>query len=291
MFENILIATDDSQLVKNAIKYTANAFPDANYHVLNVINTSNKSIPKTDILMEDLKKSAKMAIEDAEDILHDMDIKNIEKSVKKGVPSEEIVSYSEKYDIDLIVMGTQSKTGTQTHEIGRTCLHVLEHSHAPVLLFDNIVEIKKPKRILHPSSGSKYSMRAGYLALKLTKYFDGEIEVLITQGGGETERTFEEKDLENLNYLDDLRLETEHAFKKLYEFAKNNDIHYQLKSCAVKPDEDIVEESKKYDLIVGSLGRPGLKYKLRKIYPPFAVGKLEREIIVETKDPILFLED
>ncbi len=291
MFENILIATDDSQLIKNAIKYTANAFPDAKYHVLNVINTSDRSVPKTDLLMEDLRKSAKMAIKDADEILHEMDINNIKKSVKKGVPSEEIVDYSQKHDIDLIVMGTQSKTGTQTHEIGRTCLHVLEHSHAPVLLFDNIVEIKKPKKILHPSSGSKYSMRAGYLAIKLTKYFDGEVEVLLTQGGGETERTFKEKGLENLNYLDDLRLETEHAFKKLYEFAKNNDIHYKLKSCAVKPEEDIVKESKKYDLIVGSLGRPGLKYKLRKIYPPFAVGKLEREIIVETKDPILFIED
>ncbi len=291
MFENILIATDDSQLVKNAIKYTANAFPDANYHVLNVINTSNKSVPITDILMEDLKKASRMAIKDAEDIFNEMGIKKIKKSIGKGVPSEEIVSYSQKHGIDLIVMGTQSKTGTQTHEIGRTCLHVLEHSHVPVLLFDNIVEIKKPKKILHPSSGSKYSMRAGYLAIKLTKYFDGEVEVLITQGGGETERTFKEKDLENLTYLEDLRLETEHAFKKLYEFAKNNDIHYKLKSCSIKPDKDIVEESKKYDLIVGSMGRPGLKYKLRKIYPPFAVGELEREIIVESKDPILFVED
>ena len=241
--------------------------------------------------MEDLKKASRMAIKDAEDIFNEMGIKKIKKSIGKGVPSEEIVSYSQKHGIDLIVMGTQSKTGTQTHEIGRTCLHVLEHSHVPVLLFDNIVEIKKPKKILHPSSGSKYSMRAGYLAIKLTKYFDGEVEVLITQGGGETERTFKEKDLENLTYLEDLRLETEHAFKKLYEFAKNNDIHYKLKSCSIKPDKDIVEESKKYDLIVGSMGRPGLKYKLRKIYPPFAVGELEREIIVESKNPILFVED
>ncbi len=291
MFEDILIATDDSQLLKNAIRYTANAFPDSTYHILNVINTSEKSVPITDLLMKDLKKAARMAIKDAEDILHEMGIKNIKKSIGKGTPSKEIVRFSEVHDTDLIVMGTQSKTGTQTHEIGRTCLHVLEHSHVPVLLFDNIVDIKKPKKILHPSSGSEYSMRAGYLAIKLTKFFDGEVEVLITQGGGETERTFKEKDLEDHGYLDDLRLETEHAFKKLYDFAKNNEIPYKLKSCAVKPHEDIVEESKKYDLIVASMGRPGIKYKLRKIYPPFAVGKLEREIIVETRDPILFLED
>jgi len=291
MFKDILIATDDSQLLKNAIRYTANAFPDSRYHILNVIDTSEKSVPKTDILMRDLKKVSKMAIKDAVDILDDMGIKNIKKSIREGVPSKEIVRYSEEHNCDLIVMGTHSKTGTQKFEIGVTCLHVLEHSHAPILLFHTMMEIKKPKKLLHPSNGSKYSMEAGYLAIELAEYFDGEIEVLITQGGKEIERTFKEYELEKMTYLDDLRLETEHAFKNLYEFAKKKGIPYKLKSCAIKPHEDIVKESKKYDLIIASLGRPGVKYQLRRIYPPFTVGELEREIILETRDPILFIED
>ncbi len=269
MFEKILIATDDSQLVKNAMRYTAVAFPDSQYHLLNVIDTSEKSVPKTKLLMKDLKKASKKAVQDGISILNETGIHDIKKSVKKGNPGKEILKYAEKNDIELIVMGTQSKSGTQKFEIGKTCLHVLEHTRQSVLLFDSMVDIKKPKKILHPSGGCMHSLAAGYIALELAEHFDGKVEVLSTRGGGETEYTF----------------------KRLYEFAKKNHIPYKLRSCAVKPLEEIVEESRKYDLIVASIARPGLKYDLRKIYPPFALGKLEREVIVETKDPILFVAD
>ncbi len=269
MFQNILIATDDSQLIKNAIEYTANCFPDADYHIISVINTSTPSIPITDILMENMRESSRRAIQDGVEILKNMGIEDCKKIIRKGAPSEEIVKYSEDYNIDLIVMGTQSKTGTQIYEIGETCLHVLEHSSIPVLLFDYIVDIKKPKKLLHPTSGTEYSLKAGRIAIKLAEYFDGDVNILSTRGGSETVFTF----------------------KKLHEFSEEHNIPYHLRSCAVKPHKEIVNESKKHDLIVASLGRPGLKYKLRKIYPPFAIGKLEREVIVETRNPTLIVED
>ncbi len=269
MFKNILIATDDSQLIKNAIEYTANSFPGANYHIISVINTTSPSIPITDILMEDLKEASRRAIKDGVEILEKMGVEDCKKVIRKGTPSAEIVKYSEEKNIDLIVMGTQSKSGTQIYEIGETCLHVLEHSSIPVLLFDYIVEIKKPKKLLHPTSGTKYSLKAGCLAIRLAQYFNGRVEILSTRGGSETRSTF----------------------KNLHDFSKKHNIPYHLRSCAVKPHEEIVKESRKNDLIIASLGRPGLKYKLRKIYPPYAIGKLEREIIVETRNPTLFVED
>ncbi|MFW6038141.1 MAG: universal stress protein [Candidatus Saliniplasma sp.] len=269
MFENILIATDDSQLIKNAIKYTANAFPDSNYHVLNVIYTAEKSVPKTEILMEDLRKVSKMAVDDAQEILDDNGIKKVKKIVRQGVPSKEILRYTEENNIDLIVMGTQSKSGTQTFEIGATCLHTLEYSSIPTLLFDAIVDIKKPKKILNPTSGSKYSFDASYLAIELAEVFEAKIKLLCIKGGKENEA----------------------SFRRLESFAKQNGVPLEISPCSLKPDKEIVKESKKSDLIVSSRGKPGLKYKLRKIFPKFAVGKLEREIIVEAKKPILFVGD
>ncbi len=269
MFKNILVATDDSQIIKNAMEYTANCFPDADYHIISVINTSTPSIPITDIIMEDLQEASKRAIRDGIKILKKMGVDDCIKVIREGTPSKEIVKYSEAKNIDLIVMGTQSKSGTQIYEIGETCLHVLEHSTIPVLLFDYIVDIKKPKKLLHPTSGTEYSLKAGRLAIKLAEYFDGDVVILSTRGGSET----------MLN------------FKKLHDFSEEHNIPYHLRSCAVKPHEEIVKESKKHDLIIASLGRPGLKYKLRKLHPPFAIGTLEREIIVETRNPILIVED
>ena len=268
MFQNILITMDDSQLVKNAIRYTANAFPDAKYHILTVLNTSEQNVPLSDILMEDLKESCKRAVKNGIDILEDMGIKDHEKSIRKGKPGEEIINYSEEKSIDLIVVGTQSKSGIQIYDIGATCLHVLEHSSKPVLVFDSVVEINTPKKLLHPNSGDRYSLKGGCVAIELAEYFGGEVKILSTRGGAETESTF----------------------KRLYDFAHEHDIPYHLRSCAVKPHDEIVKESKKNDLIVGSLGRPGLKYELRMIYPPFAVGELEREVLVEARKPILFVE-
>ncbi|MFO7791590.1 MAG: universal stress protein [Candidatus Saliniplasma sp.] len=267
MFENILIATDDSQLIKNAIKYTANAFPNSQYHVLNVVYSTERSVPTTDMLMKDLKKASKRAIKDGIDILHEMGVDKIKKSVREGVPSKQILTYSKEHDIDMIVMGTQSKSGIQSFEIGDTCLHTLENSSIPILLFDSIVDIIKPKDILHPSSGSKYSIEAGYLAIELAEHFSGRIKVLCTRGDEEKGATFR-------------RLET---------FAEKNNVSFEISACTKKPNKEIVRESKKNDLVVTSRGRPGLKYKLRKVYPPFALGKLERGIIVETRKPVLFV--
>ena len=269
MFENILIATDDSELIKNAIKYTANAFPDSQYHLLNVIYTTERSVPTTDVLMEDLKKASKKAIRDGIEILHEMGIEKIKKSVREGVPSKQILKYSEENHIDLIVMGTQSKSGIQTLEIGDTCLHTLENTSIPVLLFDSIVDIIKPKKILHPTSGSRYSVEAGYLAIEIAEHFEGDLKVLCIRGDKETEA----------------------SFRRLQTFAKKNDVPFKMDTCTKKPNKDIVKESKRRDFVVTSRGRPGLKYKLRKIYPPLALGKLEREIIVEAKRPVLFVGD
>lgn len=269
MFDNILIATDNSRLIKNAMKYTANVFSDSNYHVLNVINVEEKSVPKTEIVIEDLKKAANRAIEDASEILQKIGIKKIKKVIREGVPSEEILRYTYENHIDLLVMGTQSKSGTQTLEIGNTCLNTLENISIPTLLFDAMVDIKRPKKIFNPSTGSKYSMEASYLAVELAEYLEGEITLMCIKGGTENESTF----------------------RRVLTFAEKNDVPMDITQCAVRPDKDIVEKSKKYDFIVVSRGRPGIKYKLRKLFRKFALGSLEREIIVETKKPMLFVGD
>ncbi|MGM0404520.1 MAG: universal stress protein [Thermoplasmatota archaeon] len=269
MFKNILIATDDSELIKNAIRYTSNAFPDSQYHLLNVLYSTESSVPSTDILMKDLNQASKRAIQDGVEILRDMGIDKIKKSVREGVPSKQILRYAEENHIDMIVMGTQSKSGIQTYEIGNTCIHTLENTTIPVLLFDTIVDIVDPKKILHPTSGSKYSVEAGYVAIELAEYFKGKVKVLCIRGDKETEVSFR-------------RLET---------FAEKNKISFNISACTKKPNKEIVRESKKNDIVVTSRGRPGFKYKLRKIYPPFALGTLEREIIVEARKPVLFVGD
>jgi nucleotide-binding universal stress UspA family protein len=54
--------------------------------------------------------------------------------VLKGSPAEEILDYSEKNEIDLIVMGTQGLTGVKRFLLGSVAENVLRHSKVPVMI-------------------------------------------------------------------------------------------------------------------------------------------------------------
>lgn len=270
MFDNILIATDDSEMINTGIEYTGNLLPDGKYHLISVLDTSESSVPKTNLLMQNLREAADKALERGESILKNMNIQNIDKVKRRGEPGEEILKYAEEKDIDLLVMGTQSKSGmSQRTEVGDTCIQILQHSNVPSLLFGNEVEIKKPTKIFNPTTGSKYSMEASYLGVEFAEYLGGELTLMCIAKG------------EKKNSI----------FRRVRSFAKNYDVDMNIKECTLRPEEDIIKESTNYDVIVTSRGRPGFKYKLRKLIPKFALGDLEREIIAETNKPVLFVSE
>ncbi|MDG6220669.1 MAG: universal stress protein, partial [Candidatus Thermoplasmatota archaeon] len=63
MFQNILIATDDLPPVKHAIRYVAKLFPRSKFHLITVINTSIKAVPRTELVLEGLQKDAQKALD------------------------------------------------------------------------------------------------------------------------------------------------------------------------------------------------------------------------------------
>ena len=58
----------------------------------------------------------------------------VEPVILEGNPANEIVDFAEKNDIDLIVMGTQGKTGIQRFLIGSVAENVVRHSKKTVLV-------------------------------------------------------------------------------------------------------------------------------------------------------------
>lgn len=58
---------------------------------------------------------------------------SVDSFITDGVPTDEILSHVETYDIDLVVMATQGRTGIRRAVIGSTTESVVRHSDTPVL--------------------------------------------------------------------------------------------------------------------------------------------------------------
>jgi len=73
---------------------------------------------------------------------------------------------------------------------------LVANSHIPLFLLGEDLEITRSPKILHPTTGSKYSEIATIAAGKLADYWDSEVDVLILN---EPKEKIEERVRELLN--------------------------------------------------------------------------------------------
>ncbi|MFP4143100.1 MAG: universal stress protein [Thermoplasmata archaeon] len=270
MFEddNILIATDNSPLMKNAIQYTATLFPKSNFHLINVINTSDSSVPQTNLMQSKMAKISQEALENGKEILNEMGIDDVKKSRPRGVPSKEIMKYINENNVDLLVMATHSKTGSQAVHIGETALHSLQVTSIPSLVFSCECAPQKPNRIFNPTTFSTYSIDASMLAIELADYFGASLQTY----------HFGKKD-------------PGASSRRIEKRAENMGVDYELEINKNASKKEILKKSQEFDFIVGSRGRSGWRYKLRHIFRKFALSALEKELIEESDIPFLMVGD
>lgn len=264
MFRKILIATDNSRLMDNIIRYTALLFPRAEFHLVSVIDTSRGNVPLSSLVRSTLEGLAHEAVGNGAKILTEMGIEPI-KATPTGRPSTEILSYIVQNEIDLLAIATHSKSGTQALHIGRCCAEILEHSRCPIMLFNKPAKLERPKRILNPTSGSKYSHQGSLLAASLANNLGASLTALFFGRLASAE--------EEIAYVEGLARALKVPFKR--------------EVCTDDPEKCIIEHAREHDLMVGSRGRRGLAYKLRFLIPPLALGRLERKVIVESTIPLI----
>ncbi len=139
LYNKILIATDGSEHTKKAVEYGIELakISGAQLHAIYVVDTAAfASIPMDaawESMYELLKQEGELSIKyvadnaEAEGIL-------IEKNIIEGHPADEIIKYSEKNNISLIVMGTLGKSGLDRFLLGSVAEKVVRNSKIPVLV-------------------------------------------------------------------------------------------------------------------------------------------------------------
>jgi len=132
MYSDILIPTDGSPGAQEAIEHGLEIAQqyEATVHALYVIDTR---VSRSGPLLESLQLEGRKAVRDLEVAGTQAGV-TVVTEVVEGVPPQEILEYSAMQGIDLIVMGTQGRTGIDRFVMGSVAERVVRHSPVPVLI-------------------------------------------------------------------------------------------------------------------------------------------------------------
>lgn len=131
MYSDILIPTDGSPGAQAAIEHGLEIAhqSEATVHALYVVDTR---VSRSGPLLESLQREGREAVRELEVAGTQAGLSVITEIVE-GAPPEEILEYSATQGIDLIVMGTQGRTGVDRFVMGSVAERVVRHSPVPVL--------------------------------------------------------------------------------------------------------------------------------------------------------------
>ncbi|WP_436343390.1 universal stress protein [Natronorubrum sp. FCH18a] len=130
MYEDVLIPTDGSDGTRQSITHgltIAKQF-DATIHALSIVPEG----PLGTLQNDAAAPAAHRAVERVEAEAERADV-GIETAVEQGVPHEEILAYADEHDIDMIVMGTQGRTGLDRVLVGSVTERVVRMADVPVV--------------------------------------------------------------------------------------------------------------------------------------------------------------
>lgn len=138
MYNDVLVPTDGSEGVQRAIDHGIElaSLTNATLHGLFVVDTADATAIQEAqwLTMEEaLEEAGKEALEDIEGRANQQDVDALT-AMRHGSPHEEIVTYAEEEDVDLIVMGTHGRSGLDRVLLGSVTENVIRQAETPVLV-------------------------------------------------------------------------------------------------------------------------------------------------------------
>lgn len=188
--KQILIPTDFSENAKNAIAYGLNYLKDHHCNI-HFLHTYTPAFYRLDYVMGGPTFSA------IPDPIVEQSLIGLEKSINYAKTqfsnsnhkynmlssfntlTDEIKTACEKWNIALIIMGTQGATGAKEIFLGTNTVHTLRKAEVPVLVIPENCEYKKIGTILFPTDYlSNYKMEDLEFLLDQVKMLNAELIML-----------------------------------------------------------------------------------------------------------------
>lgn len=140
-FKKIMVATDGSESAEKAVDTAVEIARECEtkLYAVHVISLDflYESLPTDEELEEAFQEKAmtegKQATTYVENAGRAANVE-VESVILQGVPAEEIIGFSEKNDVDLIVMGTHGRTEIKGFLLGSVAEKVVRHATKSVLV-------------------------------------------------------------------------------------------------------------------------------------------------------------
>lgn len=136
LFEKILIATDGSEKNKSAVEEAvkiARACGSTVYAVYVMDESLMKSaieVPIAEDLYRRIREEGEEAVNGVKEIAQGV---NLETFILSGRPARAITEFAEQKEVDLIVVGTQGKSGIERFLLGSVADEVIRTAGCPAL--------------------------------------------------------------------------------------------------------------------------------------------------------------
>lgn len=135
MYDRILVPTDGSSVSIKALHHAIDLaeFHGSDIHVLHAVNpVTHAPAGETSTLNTVATDNGEEVIDRVREILEETDFDQFTVDQTVGSPSKEIREYAEGNDVDLIVMGTNGRSGIDRVLMGSVTESVVRHSKIPV---------------------------------------------------------------------------------------------------------------------------------------------------------------
>ncbi len=267
MFKKILIVVDNSEVMKDAVEYTTTLFPDAFFYLFSIINLGSFSGYYTKVVFKEMNELSQETLVTLEGLLEKKSIQFTTR-IEVGYPVSEVLSFARTNGVDLIVMETHAGVTANKIKLGKTTFSMIMHSSTPVLLLGEDLKSNPSPRILHPTTGSKYSELATQITGEVAAKWKSSVDVLVWSDDRESVKTRVEEILANSKT------------KVNFSFAERG-----------KEVASVISQASNADIIIGSRGSPRKSYKLRFLFRPLALDPHVRLVVAFLPKPFLLVCD
>jgi nucleotide-binding universal stress UspA family protein len=280
IYRKILVAVDGSDTSLHALRESFKlAFHDGSW--ITVVSVSPRyegdlSLVGVGNVLGTLRNHCEKALSQAQYIAKSSGalIKTV---CEEGEPHERIVDLAEAENCDLIVMGRKGLSGLERVFMGSVAARVIGYSQRDVLVIPAHSEFGWQK-VLVATDGSRYGRAAASRAIDFARAYGGELKVISVVEVpsalyGVAPQAVEDMVKKAKGYVGDIKkqadsaglktetfvLEGEEAYRKITEFAKENDIN---------------------TIVLGSHGRTGLKRLLMGSVAEKTIGYAHCPVLV-----------
>lgn len=289
--ETVLVATDGSDPAERAARHglALAATTGAELHALSIVDVAAQQVtedvgggPETAIATESLADASDAAVGAVAELADAQPAAPaVTTAVRTGTPHREIVGYADEHDVDVIVVGTEGRSGLDRVLLGSVAENVLRTSTRPVLVVppgagDPDADQTPYDELLLPTDGSESADRALAWALALAERYDAPLHALFAADATPFPTTARSQQL-----LDSLNAAGNDAVGTVRERGEAAGVEVVGAVGSGTPGPTIVEycEDEPIDLVVmGSHGRSGLDR--------FLLGSVTEHVVRDGEVPV-----